>query len=194
MIGLTPPLSGTFRQLGWGLVFNLLDFYIIGFDILPDFIGYIMITLALHDLSRKHASFVKAKWVAFVLIIASLPQVVQGTRINLLNLQDAPLHLNFLSMGHIMLHTLLVYWIFEGLIAVAWAHELRELRHVVAIRRAFYLVVNVGLIIFLPFLLNVDSGWATLLPVWGFLSLLAELLFLRLPFRYAQEYFSGEKV
>ncbi|WP_433944467.1 hypothetical protein [Paenibacillus sp. SN-8-1] len=195
MIGITPPLSNAFRRIGWGLVFILLDLYIVGLDILPDFIGYIMIALALRDLSRKHDSFVRAKWVAFVLIVGSLPEVIQGAQISFLNLLDKPLQLSFLSVVVLMLHTLLVYWIFQGLIAIAWVHELRELRHTTAMRRAFYLIVNVSILIFLPFVLNAPDVLAvSVLPFCGLLSLLAEFLLLRLAYRYAKEYINEAKV
>ncbi|USB32985.1 hypothetical protein [Paenibacillus sp. YPG26] len=192
---LKAPLSGAFRQLGWGLVLVMININISGLDILPDFIGYIMAAFALNQLGRKHTSFTKAKWTAVILIAASLVQIIQGLGANFLYLGDKTLQLNLLSVGVLMLYTLLVYWIFEGLIAVAWAHQLRQLRHVAAMRRVYYLTVNVIVMILLPFSLYVpDVLTIVVLPVFGLLSLIAWFLLIRLCFRYAKEYIDTEKI
>ncbi|RUT33410.1 hypothetical protein EJP77_07110 [Paenibacillus zeisoli] len=189
MIEITPPLSRAFRQLGWGFVFTLFNIFIFGVDILPDFIGYILIALALQEISRRLTFFNKAKWTSYVLIIVSLPEAFQGSGINLLHVNQNSLQLNLIPAALLLVHTLLVYWIFKALIAVAWTYELRDLRHITAIRGTFYLIVNVSMLILLPFLMNVTLIWAaTLLPICALLSLIAEFLFLRLFYRYAKEY------
>lgn len=189
MIGITPPLSRAFRQLGWGFVFTLFNIFLFGVDVLPDFIGYIMIALALREISRRLTFFTKAKWTSYVLIFASLPEAVQGSGINFLHINQNSMQLNLIPAALLLLHTLLVYWIFKALIAVAWTYELRDLRHITAMRGTFYLIVNVSMLIILPFLLNGTYMWAaTILPICALLTIIAEFLFLRLFYRYAKEY------
>lgn len=61
-----------FKQIVIGLVFLFLNFNINGFDIIPDFVGYIFIWVGLASLSEYHQEFRKAKIFAIILFFLSL--------------------------------------------------------------------------------------------------------------------------
>lgn len=65
-----------FNKILWGFIF-LFDFRINGFDILPDFIGYILIFLGLKMLAERNENFNKAKLLALPLIFLSLLDIYQ---------------------------------------------------------------------------------------------------------------------
>ncbi|MBN2558373.1 MAG: hypothetical protein JXB33_06455 [Clostridia bacterium] len=67
----------SYRKLFWGFIF-LFDFRIGGFDILPDFIGFIFIYIGLKALAGKDAEFKRAGSLALPLIFMSVLDVYQA--------------------------------------------------------------------------------------------------------------------
>ena len=61
-----------------GLIFLFLNFYINGFDIIPDFVGYIFILVGLNSLSKYHPAFSQASVAAAILLVLSIIGIFQG--------------------------------------------------------------------------------------------------------------------
>lgn len=176
------------RRLGWGLLFPLLDFHIIFFDIFPDFIGYIMIASALSQLGREHIGFKKAGWVAFALTFLSLPQVLLKTSIDVNEFSSSILGLHIYIQATAALHALMAYWIFSGLAAMAREEKQQVLLGAVMTRRNLYLFVSISQLFFFPFLINLEDSWVMLLMGIGILSFIMEILLIRLPFRLSKSF------
>jgi hypothetical protein len=183
---LNTTLYSSFRRLGWGFVFTIVDFRIVFFDLMPDFIGYIMIVSALHKMSSIQSVFNKAKWVAIAMIFLAIPQVLMKSNVALSDFSSIPLMLHLYPQALLALHVLLVFWIFNGLGAMAQQAHQTVLLDSVYIRKILYLVIYISQLIFYPFLLNLDDSWNILLIVLVVLSLIMELLFIRLPFRFSK--------
>lgn len=179
-------LYSALRRLGWGLVVQIIDFNLFFFDLLPDFIGYIMMASALHQLSSEHSIFKRAKWTAIAMIFLSLPSVAMKTNITNSDFSSIPLSLHLYSQAMMALHVLLAFWVFNGLYALAQQAGHSILLDSIHIRRNLYLLIFITQLIFYPFLLNVDDSWMMLLIVFGILALIMEFLFLRLPFRLSK--------
>jgi len=64
--------EGAFKKLFWGFLFILINFRIMGVDILPDFIGYGLFFMAFEDLGGNNYRFTTAKNLSIVMIILSL--------------------------------------------------------------------------------------------------------------------------
>lgn len=67
-------LSGI-NTIFWGLMLVFLDFRINNFDLLPDFLGFIIVLVGLMNLSSLSGAFIKAKPYAAVSLILSLPDL-----------------------------------------------------------------------------------------------------------------------
>ncbi|MFO7612964.1 MAG: hypothetical protein R6W99_10900 [Clostridia bacterium] len=67
----------SYRKLFWGFIF-LFDFRIGGFDILPDFIGFIFIYIGLRALSGRNIEFKRAGNLALPLIFMSVFDLYQA--------------------------------------------------------------------------------------------------------------------
>lgn len=174
------------RRLGWGLLFQIIDIRIVFFDLLPDFIGYIMMASALHQLSGEHSLFKRAMWAATAMIFLSLPSVVMKFNITISDFASIPLSLHLYAQAMLALHVLLAVWIFNGLSAMAQQAGDPLLLDSIINRRNLYLVIYITQLIFYPFLLNLDDSWIMLLIVFGILAFIMELMFIRLPFRLSK--------
>jgi hypothetical protein len=105
-----------FRKLYWGFLFILIDFRISGFDILPNFIGYLFFAAGFSILAENSIYFVKAKSYNIPMIILSLfsiyQQPAQGEGI-----QFGPLGVFGVLIGiaSLVLGLLVVYNLFMGI-------------------------------------------------------------------------------
>jgi hypothetical protein len=68
-----------FRRIFWGLFLVVLDFRINGFDILPDFLGFVLIAMGLGLLVLLDRRFLTARVLAVLLIVLSLATLLQHT-------------------------------------------------------------------------------------------------------------------
>ncbi|MFC4775934.1 hypothetical protein ACFO9Q_03965 [Paenibacillus sp. GCM10023252] len=178
--------KGAYRKLGWGLLLTVIDIRIAQLDIIPDFVGYILIAAALRTLSTEQEAFRRASWIAIPMIFLSMPDLILPAVSAFIDIAAIPmkLHLYFQSMQALRL--LMVYWIFQGMYASA--RELRAFKLLNSIynRRLLYLLVNVTLMAGYPFLFNMEDSMELALIAAGVLAFILELLFIRLAFRMAK--------
>lgn len=178
-------VSRLFRRIGWGLVFSLIDFRIMYFDLLPDFIGYILIATALQGLGTIHVAFARAKWAAILMILASLLSVFMPANIHITELNTQPLWIHFYSQAMTGLHTLLAYWLFNGMehTVKRYLPKNRELLEDIRFRGFVYLAFFAIQLFLYPFHLNQGEDWSIWLILFSLIALMLEFLLLRLPFR-----------
>lgn len=69
----------SFKKIFWGYLFLLINLRIMGFDILPDFIGYIIILFGVRELSTQNEYFAKAVNMNYILIFLSLFGIYEVT-------------------------------------------------------------------------------------------------------------------
>lgn len=177
--------SRLFRRIGWGLVFQFIDFRIMNIDILPDFIGYILIATALQELRTVHIAFDKAKWAAIMLILASLLNVCMPINFTIIDIGAQPLWVHIYLQAVTGTHILLAYWLFIGMEHTVRRNQLQNivLLEDIRFRRYVYLTFSVIQLILYPFHLNLGPDWISLLLLSSFIALCLEFLLLRLPFR-----------
>ncbi len=61
----------------WGFVLVVFDFRVCGWNLLPDFVGFVLIAVGLGDLEGVHRNFGKAQGWALALVVLALPDVVE---------------------------------------------------------------------------------------------------------------------
>lgn len=180
---MSTPFRRELRRLGWGLVIAMIDIRLGYFDLLPDIIGYLMVLSALQQLGSIHPAYKKAKYISIVLIILTIPVLFIQTNVTITEFSSIPLAVHLYSQLLFILHILMAYWIFNGLIEMLKQDGAVQLLDTAISRRNTYLVFNILMVIIYPFLLNVEDSWVMLLIAFGILLFIMELLFLRLPFR-----------
>jgi hypothetical protein len=74
-----------FRKIMWGTILQF-DFRLNGLDILPDFVGYILIFLGLSEMIHLHKNFEVPRILAGILIIPSLFTLYQNPNIKNTNI------------------------------------------------------------------------------------------------------------
>ena len=113
----------TFDKFGYGFLFILIDFKIMGFDILPDIIGYILFALGFKALVSYSNYFNKGFYVSIPMIIISLFSVyekqVQTNGINFGVLGALGVLAIPIAIATIVLSILVVYYLFKGITEMA---------------------------------------------------------------------------
>jgi hypothetical protein len=133
-----------FVNLFWGFIF-LFDFRLGGFDILPDFIGYIFIYSGLIRLTNINERFKTVKSISLLLVFLSIPEIYQISTTHLLG-YFAGILLAAICLITTLLQIVLVYNICQGIIEMANERGNFQLLSKAKNRWLLYLVVNITII------------------------------------------------
>lgn len=140
-----------FSRIFWGFIF-FLDFNINNFDILPDFIGVLLILSGLGLLQEANGRFSTARKLAWLLLLLSLFDIFK-VNISINNFVLNPTNLFFLLIGAatMLLNILMVYNICMGIEEKANEASLWELAGKARNRWQLYLVFQLVLLLSLVF-------------------------------------------
>jgi hypothetical protein len=61
----------------WGFVLVVFDFRVFGWNLIPDFVGFVVIAAGLADLCEVHGYFEKGRGLALALVVIALPEIVE---------------------------------------------------------------------------------------------------------------------
>ena len=134
--------SKGYLHMSWGFLFVMLSFRIGGFDILPDFIGFILFIIGLSKLSHDNEWFQSAKvfaWISFFLSFATFyefPETDTGNSPFVLNLM--------LGLAQIILLLIMVYRILKGVEHEAIKKEQQEMIYIAQDRWTQFLTVHIA--------------------------------------------------
>jgi hypothetical protein len=139
-----------FTLVFWGFLF-MFDFRIQGVDILPNFIGYLLMYVGLQALSSLSPEFGKSKKYAVPLAVLSLFSIYQVQN-PVGQFSITPLSVVSFTIGliTIFIDLLLVYHLCNGIINLANQQHDHNLQTTASQRWKYYLVYKVALAIFLP--------------------------------------------
>ena len=186
------PVSAALRRMGWGLLFELIDIRILAFDILPDFIGYILLATALSALGSLHAGFSRARWAAIAMIALTLPNVMVESNAGFADMPVLPLELHLYGQALLAVHVVMAYWMFDGLRHIAVRAGDSGLQAAAELRMKLYMAVNFAQLAAYPFVLNAGDDRIGLLLAAGVLAFIMELLLLGLTFKTAKRRLPAE--
>ena len=157
--------SMAYRRIFQGLLLVLLDFRIQYLDILPDFLGYILIFCALSTLAAQHSFFSKARPFALLLVFLSLGSIIETPKANLLEFSLSTQELGWLLLeqGKIIVDLFLFYWLCQGIQELAQERALAVLQEKARFRWRFYFTVTCILLVYAPFALNLEPSWNILM-------------------------------
>lgn len=182
-----------YNSMFWGFIFALLDFRVSAIDIIPDFIGFIMIFSALGKLTAQHEYFGKARPFAFALILLALPDLIQLQANNLLENPMSSQLLGFVLNGQIFMiaELFMVFWICKAIYTLAQQTGLSDLAARARSRWHFFLGITAGVIFITPFTYNLPEEWQALFIVMVISGFAANLLIMFL-IRSAGREISGD--
>jgi len=143
-----------FNQLYWGFLFTMLDFRIQGFDVLPDFVGYLLFASGFGILAANSMYFKKASKLNIPMIILSIftiyerPKQEPGINIDLLG--------SIVGIVSLILGLLIIYYLFAGVKEMS-VNVHQDIYEEADIRWRQYLMLQIAVmlgfvIIFIPFL------------------------------------------
>lgn len=161
-----------FLNVFWGLIF-LFDFRLGGFDILPDFIGYMFMYSGLNRLTNLNEKFKTAKVISFLLILLSIPDIYQVSRTHISgSLATIAIILGIITA---VLQIVLIYNICHGIMEMANERGNFQLSSKSANIWILYLIVNTAIIAgtILPFILVILFWPLIILSFVSYILLLA---------------------
>ncbi|MFD2114800.1 hypothetical protein ACFSTH_09335 [Paenibacillus yanchengensis] len=149
-----------FRVIAWGLLLVVLDFNINGFDLLPDWLGYIIIISGCHQLSNQlsYSQFRHANLAAYALLfiyIVNILMLFSATSDSTIGLIDG-------IMSVMMI--VFMYYICDGLFHFAQSIQESEFSQAVRRNWLFYFIANLIALISQPLLL-LNSSFSIIMVV-----------------------------
>lgn len=175
-----------FKKIFWGFLF-LFDFRINGIDILPDFVGYILIYLGLDLLVKRSSHFQKAKNLTIPLILISIFDIYQiqapiGSVFS--NRYGIPIFL--FGLIFTILNLIMVFNLCMGIYELARGENDSYLQETALNRWKLYLAFNILFMFFLFIGLAVPGFLAMLVIVLFIFSIVVYILMMQL-MRLAEE-------
>lgn len=116
-----------FGVLCWGFFFDMFDFRINNFDILPDIIGHILFLVGLMSLVSYNGYFSKAKNYSILMIVMSIIGIFLKVNTGIgVNTQDFIGVELLLTIATLIIYLLLLYNIFMGIKELATVEGINE--------------------------------------------------------------------
>jgi hypothetical protein len=144
-----------FLRYSWGIFFILIDFRIGFLDVLPDFIGFILMWTAIDTLGRQRSGYMRAKPYVILLTLLSLVEIVPLLGEPGLKMGESIPMLVYGSF--IMLLTLVMMNFFFIEIS---RHASDASAHYLAAnansRRSFFNLTSGALLVYMPFSINLS--------------------------------------
>ncbi|AZS15833.1 hypothetical protein [Paenibacillus lutimineralis] len=176
-------MRSLFYRIGYGLLFVIFDIrFLSNLDLLPNFIGYLIIMSALWSLRQQAPGFRNGMWAAGVLSLLSLPQILHpiGLRLNEVDLGMTTNGELAVVLVHGLLQLFILTSICKGTYHLLIMRGLHDLASSLTARWVFYFICSVYLLIVYPFALNIDIFSALLV---GLVAALISIIMLILSFR-----------
>jgi hypothetical protein len=129
-----------FNKIFWGMLFVVLDIWVGGIDlILPDVVGYILITIALKRMAPVHERFHRALPFTFALILLSLADLIPTKHPMLI----------LCGLAHFVCDLILIWNLCHGIIELAERTRNPELAAAASLRLKLYIaLMAVGTFLF----------------------------------------------
>lgn len=185
--------ESAYNKLFWGMMFIIFNIYLGAINILPNFIGYILIISALDTLVNQHEIYRKGKIPAAILIVITLKDIVNIENANLLNGEFINPWLLAIGTVERLLNLYLMYIICKGIYLLADERFIMELKHSAKDRFKAYLLISVISLFYTPFSLNLSRDINTSMVLIAIINIIINL-FLAGLFRKSKELLGGGQI
>lgn len=156
-----------YNKLFWGMMFIIFDINLGTINILPNFIGYILIYAGLNSLEKQHEFYKKGKTPAIILIILTLKDIVHNEKNNLLSseYQSANFLLMIAGTIVIIINIYLIYTICKGIYYISIQKKLDEFKSMAETRWKNYFISAMLMLFYIPFSLNLSFDFNIIMVV-----------------------------
>ncbi len=145
-----------FAQVAWGLGIALIDITINGFDLLPDVVGYGLLTAGLSKLGPRNRRYRLARNAASVQLVLSVLSLLGWTPagISLTGGIEPSIDVLGLAAASLAVELAMIYGLCEGIRSDALARSKRQLAQSARNRWHFAFAAGAAMLFLLPFQLN----------------------------------------
>ncbi|WP_027623419.1 hypothetical protein [Clostridium lundense] len=163
-----------YNKLFWGMIFIIFDINLGTINILPNFIGYMLIYSALNILEKQHEIYKKGKIPAMILTILTLNDIIHTDKNNLLSGEyQSPNFLGMLIGTIVMIISIyLIYIICKGIYYISIERGFDELKESTETRWRFYLGIEILMLFYMPFSLNISQDFNFVIVVFCIIKLI----------------------
>ncbi|WML32862.1 hypothetical protein [Clostridium sp. OS1-26] len=169
--------ASSYNKLFWAMIFIIFDINLGSINILPNFIGYILIYSALNELQLQHKIYEKGKIPSIILTILTVKDIIHVSNDNLLSGQFAPPNFWLMALSSVILiiNIYLIYIICKGIYLLCLERGLQELKDSAKNRWIAFLSVSIISIFYIPFSLNLSLQFKSAMIIFAFINIIAEL-------------------
>ena len=173
-------MSSSYKTIYWGLLVLAFNFYLGNINVLPDFLGFIMISKGLKELGDviyEAEYFTKAKVISNLMIVITLIQYIIGMYIDDSAINFTRIGVAFFTIGNFInvITLAIIYYILKGLYLDAENRNLTVFMEKINNVWNFKLVVS--LITFLACAFSINAGDFTLIimPIVAMIGIIAQI-------------------
>lgn len=169
--------ASSYNKLFWAMLLITFDINLGPINILPNFIGYILIYSALNELQHQHKIYEKGKIPSIILTILTIKNVIHDDSNNLLSGQFTPVNYSLMALDSVVsiINIYLIYIICKGIYLLCLERELRELENSAISRWIVFLTISIAIIFYMPFSLNMTIQFKSILILIVFIYIIVEL-------------------
>lgn len=169
--------ASSYNKLFWAMVFITFDMNIGPVNILPNFIGYILIYSALNELQTQHKIYEKGKIPSVILIVLTIKDIINVSNDNLLSGEFMPPNFWLMALSSVVsiINVYLMYIICKGIYLLCLERGLEELKDNTKNRWIAFLVVSIVFIFYMPFSLNLNIEFKVIMIIFAFINVIVEL-------------------
>lgn len=157
-----------YNKMFWAMIFIIFNFNLGTINLLPDFIGYLLIYFALKELIPQYELYEKGRVPAIVLTLLTITDIVN------FNYNNNSIFLSMRSSIIIALNLYLIYIICKSIESLAEERRLEELKAKVEKRWKVYLITSIILIFYNPFIITMSGIY--LFAAAGFIVILITIV------------------
>lgn len=148
-----------YNRLFWGIIITIFHINIGYINIIPDFIGYILIYSGLNILALQHKVYEKAKMPAALLVLLTLKDIWNDPNNNILTGQIYKLSLATLIISTLVaiIKLYLIYLLCNGIYEICKERGLEEIMSSAKNIWKNYFFVALAYLIYAPFSINLEQ-------------------------------------
>lgn len=171
------------NMIGFAFLFLFIDFRIQGFDILPDLVGYIMFAYGTYSIMAFSGHFKRAFYISLPLLAISLTDLYQrpsNENLGPLNLGSLGLLSIPLALVTIALSIAYAYYLFQGIIDVAYSKGLVSIAEKAGSQWRHYLFIQLATLLapLMAFIPVIGIGYIIALMVIYFIIICSIMRFM----------------
>ncbi|MBU3109012.1 hypothetical protein [Clostridium gasigenes] len=170
-------MSNSYKTIYLGLLLIAFNFYLGNINVLPDFLGFIMISKGLGEVSYEEEYFRKAKVISNLMIVITLIQYIAGVYIGGGAINFTRIGAAFFTIGNFInvITLVVIYYILKGIYSQAENRNLTILMEKINNVWNFKLVVSLITFLACAFIINAGDFTLIIMPIVAIIGIIATI-------------------